>query len=111
MVAVEAVEVVRVVLPTDAVLRVPAERVVVAVVGAVVRVPVERVAVAVEAVERVAVAAVAVERVPAERVVVAVAVLRPDDAAVRVAALRVLAVLALPKVRLLLLTAPRVAPA
>ena len=101
VVAVEAVEVVRVVLPTDAVLRVPAERVVVAVVGAVVRVPVERVAMA----------AVAVERVPAERVVVALAVLRPDDAAVRVAALRVLAVLALPKVRLLLLTAPRVAPA
>lgn len=110
-----AVDVVRVVLPTEAVLRVPAERVVVAVVVPAVRVPVERVAVAVLEVERVEVALVrpadAVLRV-AVRVAPAVpAVVRVLTLAVRVAVLRVLAVFALPKVRLRLSDAPRVAPA
>ena len=120
-----AVDVVRVVLPTEAVLRVPAERVVVAVVVPALRVPVVRVAVAVLAVERVAVAVLEVERVEVALVRPADAVLRvavrvaPDvpavvrvlTLAVRVAVLRVLAVFALPNVRLRLSAAPRVAPA
>lgn len=114
LVAVEVL--VRVVLPTEAVLRVPAERVVVAVVVPALRVPVERVAVAVLAVERVddealVRAAEAVLRVAVRVVPVVPAVVRLPEAAVRVAVLRVLAVFALPKVRLLLSATPRDAPA
>lgn len=75
----EAVEeLVWVVLPTDAVLLVPVERVALVVTVPAVREAVVRVPVPVEAVERVPVVVEAVERV-------AVAVVRPEDAVERVA--------------------------
>lgn len=116
--------VLRVVLPTEAVLRVPDERVELTDVFDVERVAVERVAVPtdaverpvlpVEAVERVAVAVErpeeAVERVAVRVAPAAPAVLRPALLAVRVAVLRVLAVFALPNVRLRVSDTPRVTP-
>lgn len=116
--------VLRVVLPTEAVLRVPDERVELTDVFDVERVAVERVAVPTDAVERPVLPVEAVERVAVaverpeeavERVAVRVApadpaVLRPALLAVRVAVLRVLAVLALPNVRLRVSDTPRVTP-
>lgn len=123
--------VLRVVLPTEAVLRVPDERVELTDVFDVERVAVERVAVPTDAVERPVLPVEAVERVAVavERVAVAVerpeeavergavrvapadpAVLRPALLAVRVAVLRVLAVFALPNVRLRVSDTPRVTP-
>lgn len=116
--------VLRVVLPTEAVLRVPDERVELTDVFDVERVAVERVAVPTDAVERPVLPVEAVERVAVaverpeeavERVEVRVApadpaVLRPALLAVRVAVLRVLAVFALPNVRLRVSDTPRVTP-
>lgn len=116
--------VLRVVLPTEAVLRVPDERVELTDVFDVERVAVERVAVPTDAVERPVLPVEAVERVAVaverpeeavERVAVRVApadpaVLRPALLAVRVAVLRVLAVFALPNVRLRVSDTPRVTP-